>query len=78
MIEPSIFDAPASALLEANFDAELLATVLAHWHETFMAAPQRDELLVELGLRIEDAHPEPTAEVRSTFARSSRSAGHLS
>jgi hypothetical protein len=55
MIEPSIFDAPASALLEANFDAELLATVLAHWHETFMAAPQRGELLTELGLRVKDA-----------------------
>jgi hypothetical protein len=55
MTGPSIFDATASSLLDVDFDGELLNAVISHWHETFMGAPNRDDLLMELGLREEDA-----------------------
>jgi len=49
MTSDSIFDATA-ALLDRDFDAELLDAVVAHWSSTFAGDERRDDIARELGL----------------------------
>jgi hypothetical protein len=51
----SIFDSSASSLLEVDFDEELLDAVSAHWHDSFVRDPRRDEVAHALGLRLDQA-----------------------
>ena len=49
MTSDSIFDA-TPALLDRDFDAELLDAVVAHWSSTFAGDERRDDIARELGL----------------------------
>jgi DNA primase len=55
MTEYSLFDAPASSLVGVDLDVELLDAVAAHWHETFIHDPRRDDVARTLGLTVDHA-----------------------
>ncbi len=51
----SIFESSASSLLDVDFDEQLLDAVSAHWHDSFVRDPRRDEVAHALGLRLDQA-----------------------